>query len=205
MAARKRVAVLVSGNGSNLQALIDAARQPDFPAEISLVLSNKDDAYGLTRANEAGIETAIIRHRDHAERADFDAAMHAVLTAAGIELVCLAGFMRVLTADFVEKWQGKMINIHPSLLPSFKGLHTHQSAIDAGVRFAGCTVHFVTVGVDDGPIIAQACVPVSPDDTAETLGKRVLAEEHRIYPQALRWLAEGRLSVQGQKVVVRGS
>lgn len=201
---RKSVAVLISGSGSNLQALIDAAAKPDFPASIALVISNKLDAYGLKRAAQAGIQTQIIEHRDYPDRDAFDAALHQALVAASIDLVCLAGFMRLLSADFVTQWQGRMINIHPSLLPSFKGLHTHQQAVDAGVKWAGCTVHFVVPEMDAGPIIAQAAVAVCDSDDAATLAARVLAQEHRIYPQALRWLAQDQLMIRDGKVRVRG-
>jgi len=204
MAARKRTAVFVSGGGSNLQALLDAAAHPEFPAEIVLVLSNKADAYGLERAKKAGVPTVVLSHKDYANREAFDDAMHEVLVAQGIELVCLAGFMRLLTPDFVQRWHGRMINIHPSLLPSFKGLHTHERAIAEGVRFAGCTVHFVVAEMDAGPIIIQAAVPILSDDTPDVLAARVLQSEHQIYPQALRWLAADALVVEGQRVRVIG-
>lgn len=186
---KKRVAVLISGSGSNLQALIDAATAKDYPAEISLVLSNKADAYGLTRAKNANIPTLVISHKDYASREAFDDAIDAVLKDRKIEIVCLAGFMRVLTDGFVKRWSGKMINIHPSLLPKYKGLHTHQRAIDAGDTEAGCSVHWVVPEVDGGEIIAQARVPVLLTDTAESLASRVLEEEHKIYPAALKTLA----------------
>jgi phosphoribosylglycinamide formyltransferase-1 len=188
---KKRTAVLISGQGSNLQSLIDAAAAPDFPAEIVLVLSNKADAYGLERAQKAGIETAVISHKDYFGREAFDMAMDALLREKDIELVCLAGFMRLLTPTFVEGWQGRMINIHPSLLPKHKGLNTHQRAIDAGDVEAGCTVHYVVAEMDAGPIIAQSAVPILPDDTAQTLGSRVLAQEHEVYPAALKEVAQG--------------
>ncbi len=187
---KKRIAVLISGSGSNLQALIDACATPDFPAEIALVLSNKKEAYGLTRAQKAGLKTHIISHKDFESREAFDAAMDAALKEHQVELICLAGFMRVLSAWFVEQWQGKMINIHPSLLPQYKGLHTHQRAIDAGEKEAGCTVHWVSAGVDEGEIITQARVPVLAGDTAETLAARVLEQEHKIYPAALKKIAQ---------------
>jgi phosphoribosylglycinamide formyltransferase-1 len=185
---KKPIAVLISGNGSNLQALIDACSAPDFPAYIALVLSNKEDAYGLKRAEMAGITTKVIRHKDYPDRAAFDAKIHEVLIASGVEYVCLAGFMRVLTAGFVEKWQGKMINIHPSLLPLFKGMHTHEEALATGVKIHGCSVHHVVPEMDSGPLIIQAAVPVLAGDTAEILGARVLAAEHIIYPLALKKL-----------------
>lgn len=193
MTARRRVAVLVSGNGSNLQALIDACTQPDFPAEVVRVIANRPEAYGLVRAERAGLPTLVIEHKSFPDRAAFDNALHEALLECEAELVCLAGFMRVLTADFVAKWEGKMLNIHPSLLPAFKGLHTHERAIQTGVKFAGCTVHFVAPEMDSGPIVIQAAVPVFPQDTPQSLAARVLEQEHKIYPQALKWLAEGKL------------
>jgi phosphoribosylglycinamide formyltransferase-1 len=200
---RKKVGVLISGNGSNLQALIDACQQQDYPAEIAVVISNKNNAFGLTRAAKAGIPCEVIDHRQHESREAFDDAMHQVLERYGIEFICLAGFMRLLSAAFVRRWQDRMINIHPSLLPAFKGISSHRDAIAAGVRVSGCTVHFVRTEMDVGPIIIQAAVPVQPQDTPETLGARVLEQEHICYPQALKWLAEGRLSVQGQIVQVK--
>ena len=199
---RKRTAVLISGGGTNLQALLDAAASPDFPAHIVLVMSNKADAYGLQRAKDAGVATCVLSHKDYASREAFDAAMHEVLVAQGIEIVCLAGFMRLLTPEFTAKWDGRMINIHPSLLPSFKGLHTHERALEAGVKFMGCTVHFVVPEMDAGPIIIQAAVPIHQDDDVDSLRARVLESEHVIYPQALRWLAEGALTVNNQHVRV---
>jgi phosphoribosylglycinamide formyltransferase-1 len=183
---KKRVAVLVSGRGSNLQALIDAAHAPGYPGAIVLVLSNRSDAYALTRACEAGIATAVLRHGDFANREALDAAIDKTLGAHAIDVVCLAGFMRILTPGFVAKWQGKMINIHPSLLPKFKGLDTHARVLEARETEHGCTVHWVVPELDSGEIIAQARVPVLPGDTPETLAARVLAEENRIYPEALR-------------------
>lgn len=204
MADRLKIGVLISGRGSNLQALIDAAAAPDWPAEIALVLSNKADAAGLARAEAAGIPTCVIDHRAHAGREAFDAAMTVALEEAGVDLVCLAGFMRLLSPGFVQTWHDRLINIHPSLLPSFRGLHAHEQALAAGVRFTGCTVHFVRAEMDDGPIIVQAAVPVHQDDTAETLAARVLVAEHRCYPQAVRWIAEGRVRVEGQRALVTG-
>lgn len=200
-----KIAVLISGRGSNLQALIDATKQPGFPAEIVLVISNKKEAYGLVRAEKAGIPTTVISHKDYPNREDFDQALHQKITEANAELVCLAGFMRLITQGFIDKWQHKMINIHPSLLPSFKGLHAQQQAIDAGVKLSGCTVHFVTPEMDAGPIILQAAVPVYAEDTAETLEARILKEEHRCYPQALRLIAEGKVKVVDGKVVLLGT
>jgi phosphoribosylglycinamide formyltransferase-1 len=203
-APRKRVAVLISGRGSNMDALIRAAAQPDFPAAIVLVLSNKAEAGGLAIAAAAGIATAVIEHRTYGkDRAAFDAAMQAELLAHRVEIVCLAGFMRLLTAGFCEAWQDRMINIHPALLPAFKGLDTHARALEAGVKLHGCTTHFVTPGMDEGPIILQAAVPVLDDDTEASLGARVLAEEHRIYPETLRLLAADRLDIRDHRVVQR--
>ena len=180
------VAVLISGSGSNLQALIDACEASDYPARIVLVVSNKADAYGLTRARNAGIPTQSISHKDFPDRETFDASLDAAVRASGAEFICLAGFMRVLTAGFTERWEGRMINIHPSLLPSFKGMHTHRDALAAGVKIHGCSVHYVVPEMDSGPIIIQAAIPVKVDDTPETLGVRVLQAEHIIYPLALR-------------------
>lgn len=189
---KKRVAILISGRGSNMRVLIEAASAPDYPAQIVLVLSNVADAGGLAFAKARGIATAIVEHKNYASREAFDRAMDEKLAEAKVELIALAGFMRLLSTDFVEQWRGRMINIHPSLLPAYKGLHTHRRAIEAGEAFAGCTVHFVTPELDDGPAILQAKVPVLPGDSEETLAARVLAEEHRIYPQALRLVAEGK-------------
>jgi phosphoribosylglycinamide formyltransferase-1 len=203
--ARLKLAVLISGRGSNLQALIAAAAAPDYPAAIALVLTNRPDAEGLRRAAAAGIATAVVDHTRFADRAAFDAEIDRTLQAHGIELVCLAGFMRLLTRGFVEAWVDRMINIHPSLLPAFKGLHTHERALAAGVRFTGCTVHFVRPEMDEGPIIVQAAVPVLATDDAEALAARVLAAEHRCYPLAVRWIAEGRARIDGNRVVIDGA
>lgn len=202
--ARKRVAILISGRGSNMTALIEAAADPDFPAEIALVLSNRADAGGLARAAESGIATAVIPHKQFPDRAAFDAAMDERLRAEKIDLVCLAGFMRLLTAGFVEAWRDRMINIHPSLLPLFPGLDTHARAIDAGMRLAGCTVHFVRAEMDSGPIIGQAAVPIAFDDTPETLSKRVLAAEHELYPLALALVASGIATVENERLKLNG-
>jgi phosphoribosylglycinamide formyltransferase 1 len=203
--ARLKVGVLISGRGSNLQALIDACADPAFPAEIVLVLSNKADAYGLERARNAGIPATVVSHRDYADKPGFEAAMDDALNAAGVELVCLAGFMRLLTAGFVERWHNRLINIHPSLLPSFKGLDTHARAIEAGVRFTGCTVHYVRPAMDEGPIILQAVVPILEGDDDHTLADRVLVAEHRCYPGALKLIAEGRARVEGERVAISGA
>ena len=197
-----KLGVLISGRGSNLQALIDACADPSFPAEIALVLSNRADAGGLERASKAGIPTGVVDHRAFSDRAQFDAALHSELTGRFVDLVCLAGFMRLLTADFVTRWLDRMINIHPSLLPAFKGLDTHERVLRAGVRFTGCTVHFVRSDMDSGPIIIQAATPVDPEDTAEGLAARVLRDEHRIYPEAVRLIAEGRVRVADERVLI---
>ncbi|SHJ81423.1 phosphoribosylglycinamide formyltransferase-1 [Roseomonas rosea] len=200
---RRRVAVLISGRGSNLGALIAAARHPDYPAELALVLSNKADAAGLERAQAAGIPTAVVESRPFGkDRTGFEAAMQARLEKAGIELIALAGFMRVLTEGFVSAWAGRMLNIHPSLLPAFPGLDTHARALAAGVRLHGCTVHFVTPGVDEGPVIAQAAVPVLPEDDEAALAARVLAQEHRLYPAALAWAASGAARLVAGRAVL---
>lgn len=199
---RRRTAILISGRGSNMAALVEAAQNPDHPAEIALVLSNRPDAAGLAFAESAGIETATLASKGYPSREAFDADLHARLTEGDIDLVCLAGFMRVLTARFVEAWRDRLINIHPSLLPLFPGLDTHARAIAAGVRIHGCTVHFVRAEVDQGPIIAQAAVPVLFADTEETLASRVLAAEHRIYPLALGLVAAGKARVVEERVVI---
>lgn len=199
----KRVAVLVSGSGSNLQALIDAASQPGFPAQISVIISNRDDAYALERARKAGIRSEVLRHNAYASREEYDAALHALLLHYEIDIVCLAGFMRILTEGFVEKWQGRMLNIHPSLLPCYRGLHTHRRALEDGVKIHGCTVHFVVTELDAGPIIIQAAVPVLSGDSESTLAARVLEQEHIIYPKALCWLAEGGIWLAGGMVEQR--
>jgi phosphoribosylglycinamide formyltransferase 1 len=203
--ARLRTAILISGRGSNMQALIESCRAPTAAAEIALVLSNKPDAAGLVYAAQAGVPTAVVDHRTFRERAAFDAELDRRLRAAGAEFVCLAGFMRLFTPVFVERWRDRMINVHPSLLPAFPGLDTHARALAAGVRFHGCTVHFVRFETDTGPIIVQAAVPVRTDDTPDSLAARVLAQEHRIYPQALAWVAEGRVRIEGERTVVDGA
>jgi phosphoribosylglycinamide formyltransferase-1 len=202
--ARLKVGVLVSGNGSNLQTLIDLCATPDMPAEIALVISNKPGVMALDRAARAGIPTQVIPHQDFPDRIAFDQAMDAALRAAGVEFICLAGFMRVLSEMFVELWRDKLINIHPALLPSFKGLHTHRQALEAGVRFHGCTVHIVRPQLDDGPILVQAVVPVRPDDDEQSLAARVLKAEHRAYPLALKLIAEGRVTIDGSRARIDG-
>lgn len=203
--ARLKTAILISGRGSNMQALVDAAADTDYPAEIVSVISNVPGAGGLERAAQAGISTTAIDHQDFDGRASFENALHAELTEAGVELVCLAGFMRLLTAEFVERWFDRMINIHPSLLPAFKGLQTHERVLAEGVRFTGCTVHFVRPAMDAGPIIVQGAVPVLPGDDADSLAARVLNAEHRCYPHALRLVANGRTSIVDETVIVDGA
>jgi phosphoribosylglycinamide formyltransferase-1 len=187
---KKRVAVLISGNGSNLQAIIDASQDEKYPAEIVLVISNRPDAFGLERAKEADISTAMIDHKAYDSREAFEAEMDQHLRAAQVDVICLAGFMRVLTKGFVESWAGRMLNIHPSLLPLFKGLNVQQQALDAGMDKSGCTVHVVTPELDDGPIIGQAEVPIIDGDTAETLAARIAQEEHKLYPVCLATFCE---------------
>jgi len=182
-------------------SLIEAASAPGFPARIALVLSNRPDAAGLARAQDAGIATAIVDHKAHPTREDFEQAMDAVLNEHGIEFICLAGFMRVLTDWFVERWAGRMINIHPSLLPLFRGVHTHRRALEEGVLIHGCTVHFVVPELDAGPIIAQAAVPVIPGDTEKSLAARILVQEHLLYPRALRMVCDGSARLEGGRVV----
>lgn len=203
--ARLRTAVLISGRGSNLQALIDAAAHPGWNAEIVVVVSDRADAYGLLRAERAGISTRVIKRGDFRDRAAFDEALHGVLVEAGAEFICLAGFMRVLGPAFVARWRDRVINIHPSLLPAFKGLNAHEQVLEAGARITGCTVHFVRPAVDSGPIIVQAAVPVHPDDTPEGLEARVLEAEHHCYPLALGLIAEGRVRVEGEVVRIEGA
>ncbi len=192
-----RVAVLISSRGSNMQALVGASKAEGFPAEIVTVLSNNPDAAGLEFAKSHGIPTKVINHRDFEDRESFDEALSEFLSSERVDLICLAGFMRLLTPDFVNRWRDRIVNIHPSLLPAFKGLHVHERALESGTRFTGCTVHYVRPEMDDGPIIAQAVVPILRDDTPETLAARILVEEHRIYPHALRLIAERKVKVHG--------
>lgn len=202
---RKRTAILISGRGSNMASLIAAAQAPDFPAEISLVLSNNPDAAGLASARQHGIAAASVDHRIYGkDRSAFETALQGELERHRIEFICLAGFLRILTGPFVQPWSGRLINIHPALLPSYKGLHTHERALADGVKIHGCTVHYVVPEMDSGPIIIQAAVPVLDNDTAESLGARVLAQEHRIYPQALAWAAGGKVRIDGQCVTGQG-
>jgi phosphoribosylglycinamide formyltransferase-1 len=204
MARQVPIGVLISGGGTNLQAIIDAIEAKKLDAEICVVLSNKADAYGLARAKQHGIATAVLDHKSFASREDYDQAVVDVLRARGVELVILAGFMRLLSPVFIKAYSNRIMNIHPSLLPSFPGLHVQKKALDHGVRFAGCTVHFVNEECDEGPIIIQAVVPVYPDDDEATLAARILKQEHRIYPRAIQLYAEGRLRVTGRKVLVDG-
>jgi phosphoribosylglycinamide formyltransferase 1 len=203
--AKKRVAVLISGRGSNMVALIEAAKASSYPAEIALVLSNRPEAAGLAAAEARGIPTAVVDHRPHgSDRAAFEYALQGILNEHRVELICLAGFMRLFTPEFVLHWQGRMLNIHPSLLPSFPGLDPHGQALRAGVKISGATVHFVIPETDAGPIIAQAAVPVRDDDNVDTLAARVLAVEHRVYPLALALLAAGRIRTDGARCLIEG-
>ena len=203
---RRPTAILISGRGSNMAALLAAAADPSYPARIALVLSNRPDAAGLDRARAAGVPAAVVDHRTfRGDRAAFEAAVNERLDAAGVEIVALAGFLRVLTEGFVARWQDRLVNIHPSLLPAFKGLDTHARALAAGVKIHGCTVHLVRAGVDEGPILAQAAVPVLDEDTEATLAARVLEQEHRIYPPALAALAAGRVRIAGGRAIVTGA
>lgn len=203
--ARLKLGVLISGRGSNLQSLIDACATEDYPAEIALVVSNIDGAQGLQRAQAAGIPTTVISHKDFKSRESFDASMTEAITRLDVDLLCLAGFMRILSHGFVNHWRDRLINIHPSLLPSFKGLDVQQRAIDAGVRFSGCTVHYVRPDMDTGPVIAQAVVPIHSDDDASVLAGRILEREHIIYPMAVRMIAEGRTRIEDERVVIDGA
>jgi phosphoribosylglycinamide formyltransferase-1 len=201
--AKTRVAVLISGSGTNLQALLDAAQDPAYPAQIVLVISNRPDAFGLARAQNAGVKAQTLDHKSFASRADFDAALDHALRAHNIDLVCLAGFMRQLTPGFVDKWTNKLINVHPALLPAFPGLDVQQRAIDAGARFSGCTVHFVTAEMDAGPILVQAVVPILGDDTADSLSDRIRVQEHRAFPLALKLVAEGRVTIENGRALIK--
>jgi phosphoribosylglycinamide formyltransferase 1 len=199
---KKRVAILISGRGSNMMALVEAARAADYPAEIGLVISNRPDAPGLQLARSAGIDALAIDHKAYATREAFDAAVESALTDARIDLVCHAGFMRIQSDAFAARWLGRQLNIHPSLLPAFKGLHPHKQALDAGVRISGCTVHFVSPELDSGPIVAQAAVAVLAGDTPETLAERILGAEHKLYPLALGLVASGKARLQDNRVVL---
>lgn len=193
MVTSLNLAVLISGRGSNLQSIIDACSDKNFPAQITVVISNEPDAYGLERAKLAGIATAVIPHKAYPSRREFEQALQAEIVKHNVDLICLAGFMRVLTSEFVSQWDGKMLNIHPSLLPAYTGLHTHERVLAAGEKESGCTIHFVTPGLDEGPTIIQKRVPVLGGDTAETLAARILAEEHIAYPEAIRLIALGKV------------
>ncbi|NJO24427.1 MAG: phosphoribosylglycinamide formyltransferase, partial [Sphingomonadales bacterium] len=199
-----RVAILISGRGSNMMALVAAARAKDYPAEIVSIISSRPDALGLAWAKAQGLPAVAIDHKAYATREAFDHAVHAALVEAQVDLICLAGFMRIQSAGFVRKWEGRQLNIHPSLLPLFKGLHPHKQALDAGVKISGCTVHFVTEEMDSGPIVAQAAVPVLEGDTAETLAARILVAEHKLYPHALALVASGRATHVDGRVRVDG-
>ncbi len=203
--ARAKVGVLISGRGSNLQALLDAAKDPTYPTDIALVISNRPQAGGLARAESAGVTALTVDHKAFTDRAAFEAEIDRHLRDAGCEIICLAGFMRILSEDFVAGWPGRILNIHPSLLPAFKGLDVQQQALDAGVKIAGCSVHLVTADLDGGPILAQAAVPVLADDDAARLSARILEQEHRLYPAALAWLASGRVQIDGGNATIKGT
>ena len=202
--AKLRVGILISGRGSNMAALVRAAWDEDYPAEIACVVSNVADAPGVKVARDAGIATAVIPHGDYPDRETFDRAVSAELEKHNVRLVALAGFMRIQSPWFPQRWQSRVVNIHPSLLPAFKGLHAHHQTIDAGARVSGCTVHFVTPDIDSGAIIAQAAVPVLAGDTPERLAARILRQEHRLYPLVVRWFGEGRIALTDGRVEVRG-
>ncbi|HWE21768.1 MAG TPA: phosphoribosylglycinamide formyltransferase [Hyphomicrobiaceae bacterium] len=197
---KKRVGILISGRGSNMMALVEAARAPDYPAEVVAIVSNRPDAPGIAWAEAQGLPAWAIDHKAFPSREAFDEAVDAVLTQTRVDLVALAGFMRIQSAGFVRKWMGRQLNIHPALLPLFKGLHPHKQALDAGVKISGCSVHFVTEETDSGPIVAQSAVPVLDTDTPETLEARILVAEHRLYPLALALVASGRARMEGNRV-----
>lgn len=196
---KKRIAILISGRGSNMKSLVEAARRPDYPAEVVLVISNRPDAPGLDWAKAQGLPALGLDHKLYSDRAHFESQLQGVLTASRIDLVCLAGFMRLMTADFVNAWRDRMLNIHPSLLPAFKGLDTHARALAEGVKFAGCTVHLVRPEMDEGPILGQAAVAVLENDTEEALAARVLAAEHQLYPRCLELFAGGKIKINGKQ------
>lgn len=196
------LAVLVSGRGSNLQALLDAGKKKNFPAKVAVVISDNLQAYALERARKAKVPTAVFDRINFSDRKEMEIQIDQVLEKYNVKLICLAGFMRLLSADFVARYRGRIINIHPALLPAFPGLHVQQKAVDHGVRFSGCTVHFVDEGTDTGPIILQAVVPVKQDDTGDTLAAKILEQEHKIYPEAVRLFAEGRLKIDGRRVLI---
>jgi len=197
-----RIGVLVSGRGSNLQAILDACARPGYPAQVAVVVSDRERALALERARTAGVEALWINPKDFADRESFDAELVRELTARGVGLMCHAGFMRILSPVYVRAFAGRALNIHPSLLPAFPGLHAQRQALDHGAKVAGATVHFVDEGMDSGPIVLQAAVAVEPNDTEETLSARILVQEHRLYPEAIRLFAEGRLRIEGRRVIV---
>lgn len=201
LTARKRVVVFISGSGSNMLALAKACEDPAFPAEIACVISDKATAGGLAKAQALGIETLAFERKSYASKAEHEAAILAALGEIAPDIICLAGYMRLISSDFIAPYEGRIINIHPSLLPLFPGLHTHQRAIESGTKITGCTVHFVTEGMDEGPVIGQAAVPVLPDDTEDSLAARVLTIEHQLYPLALKLLAENKVRISGDKAV----
>jgi len=202
LSGKLRLGALASGGGTNLQSIIDNCRNGSIDAEISLVISNNSEAGALQKAEKAGIKTLCIDHRNYSSREDFDREMIRALREAGVQLVILAGFMRIITKDFIDAFPGAIMNIHPALLPAFPGLHVQRKAIEYGARFSGCTVHFVDGGVDTGPIIIQAVVPIRDGDTEETLAARILRQEHLIYPRAIQLFAEGRLRIEGRRVII---
>lgn len=202
---RLKLGILISGRGSNMRTLVGACQIGEIPADVHLVLSNRADAAGLAHAKAAGIATKTVAHGDYPDRSAFDQALDAALRAAGVDFVCLAGFMRLLTAEFISAWRDRMINVHPSLLPAFPGLDTHARVLAAGAKLTGCTVHYVRFETDTGPIVAQAAVPVLPDDDEASLSARVLAAEHRLYPLALKLIGEGRVRIQGERAIVDDS
>jgi phosphoribosylglycinamide formyltransferase-1 len=199
ISVKKRVAVFISGGGSNMLSLADACKAADFPAEIVAVISDKPTAGGIAKAEARGIKTYVFERKAYAGKAEHEAAILSALDEIKPDIICLAGYMRLISGDFINRYEGRMLNIHPSILPLFPGLHTHQRALDAGMKIAGCTVHFVTEGMDEGPIVAQASVPVLQGDTADTLATRVLAVEHTLYPEALRLLASGSVRLEGDR------
>lgn len=201
----KKIVILISGRGSNMQAIVQASQSQQWPAQIAAVISNKPDAAGLAYAASQGITTSVVESKAFSDRESFDAALQQTIDGFQADLIVLAGFMRILTPQFVQHYENRIMNIHPSLLPSFVGLHTHQQALDAGVKFHGATVHFVTAELDHGPIIDQACVRIEDGDTEDTLAQKLLAKEHQIYPRAVRLFVEGKLVVEGNRVIVSGS
>lgn len=200
---KKRVGILISGRGSNMMSLVEAARDPAYPAEVVTVISNRPEAPGLAWAAGRGLPVRAVDHKAYASREEFESALHETLTTAGVDLVCCAGFMRLMTAGFVDKWRGRMLNIHPSLLPAFKGINAQTQALAAGVKIAGCTVHFVEPEMDSGPIVAQAAVPVVEGDTPDSLAARILAAEHKLYPHALRLVASGAAQLVDGRVIIK--